>query len=162
MMLIAGCSGMPSFFAEADRRLLPGPFEDRPAVFKATSDRFVDDCEMREMLPNQASRDLASATVTIMENWLPRLLRPLLQPVAACLLRPRFLAAAGYSAPSPWLKGIVTAALKFRARIKRYVSFEGYPNLLTSQSKRMYPLGDWSLQNLGPAYAHQERVAETG
>ncbi len=128
---------------------------------KATFDRFVDDYETREMLPNQASKNLAGATVTIMENWLPRLLRPLVQPVVVCLLCPRFLAAAGYSAPSPWLKGVVMAALKLRARIKRYVSFERYPNLLASQYKRTYPLGDWSLENLGPEYAHQERAAGT-
>ena len=134
--------------------------EDIP-VNKASFDRFVDDYEKSEMLPNQASKNVASATVAIMESWFPRLLRPLVRPVAACLLRPRFLVAAGYSAPSPLVKGVVIAVLKFRARLKRYVSFERYPNLLASQHKRTYPMGDWLLENVGPEYAHRRRPAES-
>ncbi|WP_350297180.1 hypothetical protein [Limnohabitans sp. Rim8] len=41
--------------------------------------------------------------------------------------------------------------MKLRARIKSFISMEGYPNLLNSRNYRSYPGGPMQPEQLGPA-----------
>jgi hypothetical protein len=120
-------------------------------VDKPAFDAFVLDYEAREFVPNAASTRVTSATVAIMQGWLPRPLRGLVQPVAASLARPAFLRATGLPRPGRWMRGALRALLKVRARLKAWISMERYPTLLADKTYRSYPLGIPSIEQLGPA-----------
>ncbi len=122
---------------------------DIPATREAF-DAFVEAYEQREMVPNEASARVARATVAVMEGWLPRPLRPLVQPVATCLVRPRLRVAAGFAEPPGWLRASVRGALKLRAGVKRFVSVERYPALLAHKYLRSYPQGRPEIGRIGP------------
>ncbi|OYU82971.1 MAG: hypothetical protein CFE45_26720, partial [Burkholderiales bacterium PBB5] len=124
--------------------------QDVPAS-KADFDAFVRDYEAREMVPDDASARVATATVASMQAWLPRPLRGLVQPAAACLARPAFLHATGFARPAPWLRATVRGVLKLRARVKAVLSIERYPTLLADKAYRSYPQGRPAIEQLGPA-----------
>jgi hypothetical protein len=125
---------------------LQGIPPDKPAY-----DAWVAAYEAREMQPDDACARVAQATVAIMQGWLPGPLRPLVQPVAACLARPAFLQAARFAPPSPLLRRLVRGALRLRAGVKRWVSIERYPTLLAGKAYRSYPQGRPAIEELGPA-----------
>ena len=118
---------------------------------KADFDAFVAAYEAREMVYDEANARVARATVAIMQGWLPAPLRPLVQPLAGCLVRPQFRRAAGFAEPSPLLNAAVRGVLKLRRRIKALVSIERYPNLLADRHHRTYPARDYTLETIGPA-----------
>lgn len=113
-------------------------------------DAFVAAYEAREFVFDEASRRTADATVAVMAGWLPRPLRGLVRPSAACLARPQFRRAVGYADPPPLLDAAIRAVLRVRARVKRFVSFERYPNLLASRSQRSYRGGAPAIEAIGP------------
>ena len=118
---------------------------------KAAYDRFIEDYESREMVFDEANANVARATLRILEAWLPKPMRPLVQPIAACLLRPRFLAAAGLPPPRPWQRAAVRAALKLRARVRSVVSLEVVPSLVSERVFRSYPRETPAVEDVGPA-----------
>lgn len=124
--------------------------QDLPAS-KAEFDAFVQAYEAREMVPDAASARVADATVAIMQAWLPRPLRGLVKPAAACLARPQFLRAVGYAPPSPLLKAVLRGVLKLRAAVKSVVSIERYPTLMGDKAYRSYPQGRPEIEAIGPA-----------
>jgi hypothetical protein len=128
---------------------------DKPAF-----DAFVMAYEAREMVPDAASARVATATVAVMQGWLPRPLRGLVRPVAACLARPAFLHAAGFTAPAPWFRRTVRAALKLRARLKSWVSMERYSTLLADKFYRSYPEGPPGVEQLGPSWMRAGRAED--
>ena len=128
--------------------------KDLPAD-KARYDAFIAAYEAREMVYSDASHRVALATVRVMENWLPAPLRVAVLPIAACLLRPQFLTAAGIKPPPAWLKSTIRSALKLRAWVKRFVSIERYPKLLADALNRTYPDNRYEIETLGPEYAHK-------
>ena len=130
---------------------------DKPAF-----DAFVQAYEAREMTPNPASARVADATVAIMQAWLPRPLRGLVRPTAACLARPALLQAAGFQTPPRWWRGTVLSALKLRARIKAWVSIERYPTLLGGRAYRSYPAGLPAIEAIGPAVLRGPRPVDIG
>ncbi len=117
--------------------------------------KFVEEYELREMVYNVHSRNVSDATVKIMQGWLPKLLRPAVMPVAACLSSPRFLDAIGYKRPSPVLRHTLTGLLKIRKIVKRFFSLEAYPNLLSNQHYPTYPKGAYEIEKLQPDYVEK-------
>ena len=119
---------------------------------------FVEDYEKREMVPNEYSERVSMATVRIMQGWLPKILRPLVMPLAACLSEPRFLEAVNYKKPSFIAKFLVHSCLKIRALIKRLISFDKFPDLLAENYYRTYPNGDFEIEALKPDYFEQSNL----
>lgn len=125
---------------------------------RAAYDAFVAGYEAREFVPAEASQRVAQATVDVMAAWLPRLLRPLVRPVVRALVRPQLLPVLGYKPAPSWLKALVHATLKLRARVKRYVSLERHPTLLADKPSITYGEGGAPIEALGPEYAHRHQA----
>jgi hypothetical protein len=126
---------------------------------KADFDIFVRAYEAREFVANESSQRVAGATLSILEAWLPRPLRPLLEPVAMSLMRPQLLPAIGHEPPPAWITKLVHGALKTRARIKRYVSLEPVPSRLANSLNRTYPGNRYTIESLGPEHARRRSAA---
>ena len=122
--------------------------------------RFIDNYEEREMVPNEHSRNVSDATIRIMQGWLPSFLHGLVQPLAACLAQPRFLEAVGYDRPSWIFRWIVSSTLKTRRVLKRFVCLDAFPDLLAKQFYRTYPADDYDIETLGPVYYTPVRSKE--
>ena len=122
---------------------------DIPAS-KDEFDSFVSEYEAREFVPDEASRRVTADTVAIFEGWLPRPLRPAVRPVAACLARPRFRHAVGWTEPSALLQLLLFAVLKTRRLCKRMLAIEAYPTLVGNKRYRHYPEGIPAIEELGP------------
>lgn len=135
-----------NYWLEIGRRM---GIRDIPST-KAEYDRFVETYEAREMLPNAASERVASATLAVMEAWLPSLLRPAVKQVAACVVRPQFARAAGFPPPSPGLNAALRGIMKLRAAVKSVVSIERYAKPPAQYAFRTYPKGDYVIEELGP------------
>ncbi|HEY1099714.1 MAG TPA: oxygenase MpaB family protein, partial [Myxococcota bacterium] len=118
-------------------------------VDKAAFDAFVDAYEQREFVPCEASRNVADATIGVMQAWVPAPLRGSVVSVASCLMRPRLRTALGYPTPLAWLSSSIDAALKVRARFKRVLSFEKHPAALSDAVNRTYPGNHYSIEQLG-------------
>ncbi|HEY6877340.1 MAG TPA: oxygenase MpaB family protein [Polyangiales bacterium] len=140
-----------TFWCEVGRRM---GLKDIPPT-KPAFDMFVHAYEAREFVPNEASRRVTEATIRIIEAWVPAALRPLVGPVLLSLVRPHMLPAAQLSAPPAWVGQVARGVLKTRARIKRYVSLENVPVRVEDTKNRTYPNYDFTIETLGPAYAHQ-------
>jgi len=124
-------------------------------VDKAAFDAFVDAYEQREFVPCAASRNIADATIGVMQAWLPKPLRGSVVPVASCLMRPRLREALGYATPPSWLSTSIDLALRVRARFKRVLSFEKHPAALSDAVNRTYPGNAYGIEQLGPEHAHR-------
>lgn len=135
--------------------------KDLPATREAF-DAFVRDYEARELVPDPASHAVAQATIDVMAAWLPSAVRGLVAPVAMSLSRPQLVHALGYRKPPAWLGSLARAALKLRARAKRYVSLEAYPVTLQTSINRTYPGNTYRIEELGPEYAGRKQQGEQG
>ncbi|HKU43301.1 MAG TPA: oxygenase MpaB family protein [Polyangiales bacterium] len=144
-----------AFWVEIGRRM---GIADIPAS-KADYDRFIAAYEAREMVPNSASQHVAEATLATMAGWFPAPLRPLVEPVVRCLVRPQFARAAGFAPPQPWLRRSVRGALKLRAAAKAFVSIERYAKPIAELEWRTYPGGRYELDALGPFTRRAARQA---
>ena len=116
---------------------------------------YIEEYKLREMVYNVHSRDVPDATVKIMHGWLPKLLRAVVMPLAACLPSQRFLGAIGYKRPSALLRHTLTELLKIRKMVKRFFSLESYPNLLSNQHYPTYPKGTCEIEKLQPDYVEK-------
>ena len=119
---------------------------------KDAYDAFIDDYEMREMVCSAESRNVSEATLRIMEGWLHPSLKGFVGSLAACLSRPRFLVATGYDRPHWLFVKAVHSLLKIRAYVKRLISFERFPDLLSNQKYRTYPDELPQVEKLEPVY----------
>jgi hypothetical protein len=117
---------------------------------KAEYDRFIAAYEAREMVYSEESKQVADATIAIMEGWLPPILRRFVKPVAACLVRPQFARAAGFAPPARPVEAAVRGALKLRAAIKSVVSIERYAKPIAQVKRRTYPDSRYHIEELGP------------
>lgn len=118
---------------------------------KAAFDAWVEAYEEREMIPTEAAAKVTEATLEVSRGWLPSPFRFLVEPVARCLCRPRFLHAAGLRPPHPWLRAIVHATLRVRSYIKRVLPLEPYGRTMAGQNWRSYPGGAPSTSEVGPS-----------
>ncbi len=122
---------------------------DIPAT-KPTFDAFVERYETEQMVPSAAARAVVDATLGVVKSWLPRPLRPAVEPVARALLRPRLLAAAGYPPAAPWVQIPIWAALRVRAAIKRILPLERYAKPAGADGYRSYPSDVPAIEEVGP------------
>jgi hypothetical protein len=146
------------FWREIGRLMGLRDLPSTPAAF----DEFARAYEAREFVHDAASQRVAEATVATLAAWLPGPLRFAVRPVVSCLVPARLLPAIGFAAPPAGLAPAVRGALKLRAWIKRFVSFERHPTLLADSRNRTYPGNRYRIESLGPEYAHREAgVGET-
>lgn len=135
---------------------------DIPAS-KAAFDQFVDQYKRVHFVPCEASRRVAEATVTILENWFPAPLRPLVSPVVYALQEdPQFLRAVG-ATPSPrWLGALVRGSLRLLGRLQRHVVITAYPQTQDSVINRTYPDNRYEIEELAPDRLRQAEAVKAG
>ncbi|MFY0567587.1 oxygenase MpaB family protein [Archangium lansingense] len=142
------------YWCEIGRRMgLQGIPESRAAY-----DDYIRAYEAREFVPNEASHRVAQATIDIMAAWFPRPLRGLIAPISLSLVPPQLLPAIQFSPPPAWISRLTRAALKLRARAKRYVSLERYPTRIKNSPNRTYPGNDYQIEALGPEFAQRHEA----
>lgn len=123
---------------------------------KAVFDRFVADYEQRELVYAEANQRVAQSTMQVLAAMVPAPLRFAVAPIAYSLVRPQLLPAIGAKPAAPWLQKSLHAVLKVRARVKQVVSIEDYPVQLKDKKMPSYPDGHYTIENLGPSYAHRD------
>ena len=134
------------FFKQVGRRMnihdLPASLED--------CERFNIQYEREHFRYTDESRRVGVATRDMMLGWyLPRGLVGLGAPAVHALMDEPLLHAFGFPLPPPWLRGVMTGALKTRARLLRLWPERKRPHLTTQQPHRSYPEG-YQIENLGP------------
>ncbi|MFE6826417.1 oxygenase MpaB family protein [Streptomyces sp. NPDC057690] len=104
-----------------------------------------------------ANRRVAAATLRIITDWYPRPLRPLVARLALAVLDEPLLTALGFR-PQP-RPVRTTAHLLLRARALLTRLLPARPGWWPSRPKpRSYPFG-WTLDDLGPHWAHHRPTA---
>lgn len=136
------------FWREVGRRM---GIKDIPADY-AVLERYNIDYEKRHYRFTEANRRVGAATVEMFAGWFPRPLRPLVRRAIHALLEDALIEGFGFPRPSPLLRRIVDASLKFRARILRWLPARRHPRLRTEMTHRSYPRG-YRIEELGPPAA---------
>jgi hypothetical protein len=127
---------------------------DIPAT-KAAFDAFAAHYEQREMVFDEANQRVADSTLAVFAALLPTPLRGLVAPIAYCLVRPQLLPAIGAKRPAKWLQRGIYGALTLRVKVTRVFAFDPYPALLKDVILRSYPGNIYTIEDLGPSYAHR-------
>lgn len=136
------------FWREVGRRM---GIKNIPADY-AELERYNIDYEKRHYRFTEANRRVGAATVEMFAGWFPRPLRPLVRRAIHALLEDALIEGFGFPRPSPLLRRIVDASLKFRARILRWLPARRHPRLRTEMTHRSYPRG-YRIEELGPPVA---------
>jgi hypothetical protein len=133
------------FWREVGRRMnlkeLPGGFEE--------FERFNREYERAQFRSTDANHRVGSATRDMFLSWFPRLLHPLVRPAIYALMDEPVLRAFGFPRPGGGLRRLVTAALRLRAGLLRWLPARRRPRLRTALKHHTYPAG-YRIEELGP------------
>lgn len=137
-----------NFWLEIGRRMNIVGVPQTPAAYAA----WIVDYKRRAFVPSDASARVATATVRIIEGWLPGPLRQLAVPVIYSLFDddPLFLAAIKAPRPPAYLRPAVERALKSIARLRRHVVLGAYPAQLDPSASRTYGQRGYAIEALAP------------
>jgi len=128
---------------------------------KEAFDRWVDAYKTEQFVPSPASARVATATVGILEAWLPAPLRSTVSPVVYALFDddPTFLRAIGVRKPPAALRPAVESALRAAGRVQRHLAIGPYPSLPDSPLNRTYGEAPYRIEDLRPASLRQKEEA---
>ncbi|MCC5947965.1 MAG: alpha/beta fold hydrolase [Nitriliruptoraceae bacterium] len=123
---------------------------------------FSRDFEARSFVFHPDNHRVADATMRMYLAEVLRIpapLRPLAQRAVLALLEPPLVAALGYPAPPRWLRVVVPAALRLRARVLAwFVPPRRRPVRLTERPRPSYP-GGYDIAQLG-TFPHRRPVTD--
>jgi ER-bound oxygenase mpaB/B'/Rubber oxygenase, catalytic domain len=138
--------GIFVFFREIGRRM---NLQDLPETLPEFRD-WAAAYEEKHLHFAETNREVADATVKIVENWFPPFLRFGVRPAVSALIPAKLRVALGYSKPPPGLKNLLQGILWLRKQAVRWVSFDHYPHLLHHSPALTYPGHEYEIENLGP------------
>jgi hypothetical protein len=121
---------------------------DLPADYDSF-ERFNRDYERRNYGFTEANRRVGVATRELFVSWFPRFLAPLVRSAIYALLDDRLIAAFGFPKPSPFMRRLVSGALRIRAAIARFMPPRRHPRFRTEMRHPTYPAG-YVIEELGP------------
>lgn len=107
--------------------------------------------EARHFRYTDAGHRVATATREMFAAWFPRLLRPLVRGAIYAILDEPARRAAGFPAPGPVMRRLVSWGLRLRARIAGWLPTRRTPRLRTRIYRPTYPHG-YRTTDLGPGY----------
>jgi hypothetical protein len=111
------------------------------------------------MVPNTASARVAAATVRIMENWLPKPLRGLVNPSVYSLMEDdRFIAAVSQQRPSKAFATMVRSNLKLLGKVRKVWAIGAYPQSVKSTLNRTYPGNQYEIEQLQPVHLQRREA----
>ncbi|GAB4024048.1 oxygenase MpaB family protein [Spirosoma koreense] len=134
------------FFREVGRRMNLSDLPDSLSALRA----FTEAYENRYFRYTPSNRQIADATVKIVQGWFPRFLHPLVQPTVAALLTDKLRLAFGYQRPPGWFIGLIESALWLRKWPLRWITTKPYPTLIANTRFRYYPGGPPDVETVGP------------
>jgi hypothetical protein len=116
-------------------------------------ERFLDSYEAERFEYAPSNSRVAEASIRIVANWYPQILRPLVRRVSIAMLDEPLVEALGLPRQPRWLKTLLDTGLRLRALVLRAV----VPPRRASRpyvhdATRTYPFG-YSLAELGPSWA---------
>jgi hypothetical protein len=115
----------------------------------AALERFNLDYERAQFRYSDDNHRLALASRDLMLGWvLPRPLRRLGAPLIHAMLDEPMLTAVGLPSPPQWLRTLVKAGMRGRARLLRWLPPQRRPRLATRLPNRSYPNG-YRIEQLG-------------
>jgi hypothetical protein len=97
----------------------------------------------------ESNQNVADATVKIVENWYPKILRPFIKPIVSAMIDENMRKAFGYKKPSSFLRWILPKLLQLRKPFIRYINLEKSPTLLENSLNRTYPQG-YTIEEISP------------
>ena len=121
-----------------------------PADYDAF-ERFNRDYERRHFRFTEANRRVGTATRELFVGWCPRPLAPVARSAIHALLDDPLLDAFGFPRASPFMRWLVPAVLRARARVVRLLPPRRQPLLRTAMRHRTYPATAYTIEHLGPA-----------
>jgi hypothetical protein len=133
------------FWREIGRRMNIQQLPDDYASFE----RFNREYERQQFRYTAASHRLGVATMEVFVGWFPRLLSPIVRSVIYALLEDPLIRAFGFPQPSRFMRWLVPAVLRLRARILRLLPPRRRPRLRTDMKYPSYPNG-YTIEQLGP------------
>jgi hypothetical protein len=133
------------FWREVGRRM---HIRDIPAGFD-DFERFNRDFERRHFRFTEANQRVGAATRELFVRWFPRPLAPLVRSSIYALLDDPLLDAFGFPRPGRLTRWLVTAVLRLRAGLGRFLPVRRRPRLRTAMKHRSYPAG-YRIEQLGP------------
>ena len=135
--------------------------KDLPASYEGY-ERLLEEYEAARFEFAPENRRVAEASMRIVENWYPPVLRPLVRRVSVAMLDEPLRVALGLPRQPRWLSALLDGALRVRAHVLRLV----VPPRPASKPyvhdpRRTYPFG-YSLSDLGPDWLrHEARDSRT-
>ena len=121
---------------------------DVPADY-AAFERYNIDYEKRHFRRTDASRRIGATMIEMFASWFPRFLGPLVRRSMYAIMDDPAIEGFGFPKPSPFMRAVVTAALRLRARLLRLLPARRRPFLRTEMRRRSYPNG-YRIEELGP------------
>ena len=97
----------------------------------------------------ETNQRVGSDTRDLFASWVPRLFAPLVRYGIYAMLDDSMLEAFGFPRPAPAMRGIVSGALKLRARIVRILPARKKPHFFVDARNRTYRKG-YEIAGLGP------------
>lgn len=122
--------------------------KDLPATY-AEFEQLHDAYEAEHFAYDPANTRVAEASIRIVTNWYPPLVRPLVRRITLAMLDAPLLAALGIKRQPRWLEQAATTAIRLRGRVIRYLPPRRKDNPYLHDSSRTYPFG-YKISDLGP------------
>lgn len=126
------------YYQELGRRMGLAGIPETLEGFRAFRQRF----ESERMVYADSNRVVSSATIDlVLAMYLPRFLFPLGRPVAMALCPERLVSAIGAPEPPRWLRSVVRAAMRSRARVLALLPESKRLKRITKRKNPTYPDG---------------------
>lgn len=116
----------------------------------AEFERYNIEYEKRHFRYTEANHRVGTATLEMFASWFQRVMRPIVRRAMYAIMDDPVLAGFGFPKPSPAMRRFVTAALRIRAWVLRFMPARRHPRLRTEMRHRSYPHG-YRIEELGPA-----------
>lgn len=133
------------FWREVGRRM---NIKDIPAQYEEL-EAFSRNYELDHFRNADANERVGAATRDMFLAWFPRFVRPLARPAIYAMLDDAMIDAFGFPHPSRLARWLVTATLRLRGRMVRWLPRRRRPVLRTAIKRATYP-GGYSIDQLGP------------
>lgn len=138
--------GLFYFWREVGRRM---NIRDLPTDY-GSFERFNVSYEKAHYRYAETNARVGAATREMFVRWFPRVVSPLVRRAIYAMLDEPLLEAFGFPRPSVLMRGLVTASLKARSRLARWLPARRRPRLRTELKRGTYPHG-YRIEELGPS-----------
>ncbi|MBC7501040.1 MAG: hypothetical protein H7315_11170 [Herminiimonas sp.] len=80
-----------------------------------------------------------------------------MQPAVQALIDEKLRRAFGFEKPAAWLCGSLSAVLRIRRHLKRFIHLEPMPKLIANTHNRTYPGNRYTIDAIAPSYMKERK-----